>query len=75
MIIVTEKLLSVYIRWSSSSSGDYNRIGQPARLSPHPMECPAFCTHHTVHTQMETGELLLSCLPFCWKFIENIPIA
>ncbi|KAI2660497.1 Fibronectin [Labeo rohita] len=27
---------------------------QPAQLAPHPMERTSFCTHHTIHTQVET---------------------
>lgn len=49
-------VLSLCPRWSASRPGDHNRIWKPTQLPPHSVERPIICSHHPVHSQMESGE-------------------
>lgn len=46
------------LRRPQTCPGDHHGGRETARLSPHTVERPFVCSHHTVHPQMETCESL-----------------
>lgn len=50
------KMAILFSRVIWACSGDHHREHEPAKLSPHPVECSWTISHHQVHLALETGE-------------------